>query len=100
MQAIHSGATLSQSDFENLVAQFGGTKAQADQLFQGFNTNGDGSVSYEESLNGLVNASKDESGAFAQSLFGLMDTDGSGSVSALEFGTFEAAFIKAEKVET
>jgi hypothetical protein len=99
-QAINSGAALSQTDFEKLVTQFGGTKAQADQLFQAFDTNSNGSVSNEEFLTGLANASKDGGSAVAQSLFGLMDTNGSRSVSASEFSTFETTFIKAEKVET
>ena len=95
-QAVNAGASLSHSDFEKLVAEFGGTKTQADQLFQDFDTNGDGSVSNQEFLDGLVNASKDGSSAFAQSLFKLMDADGNGSVSASEFSTFEATFIDAE----
>ncbi|BCZ85316.1 EF-hand domain-containing protein [Paraburkholderia terrae] len=98
-QAVNSGAALSQSNFETLVAKFGGTKAQADELFQYFDTNGGGLVSNGEFLDGLANASKDEGSVFSQSLFGLIDTDGSGSVSFSELDTFEATFIKAEKVE-
>ena len=93
-------ATVSQLSFDNLVSQFGGTQAQASELFQGFDTNGDGSISNEEFETGLANASQKQSSAFAQTLFELMDTDGSGSVSASEFTSFERAFLQAENSAT
>jgi Ca2+-binding EF-hand superfamily protein len=96
----HPGGSVSQSDFEKLVAQFGGTKAQADQIFQGLDINGDGSISNAEFLSGLAQTSKDESSPLAQLLLGLMNTSGSGSVSFAEFSGFETAFVEAEKAAT
>jgi hypothetical protein len=91
---ITPGGSVSQSDFENLVTQFGGTKAQADQLFQSLDTNADGSVSSEEFLDGMGSTSGDS--PVAQSLLKLMDTNGDGSVSSSEFINFEMAFAQEE----
>jgi hypothetical protein len=88
------GGSVSQSGFENLVTQFGGTKTQADQLFQSLDTNGDGSVSTDEFLDGMGSTSGDS--PVAQSLLELMDTDGSGSVNSSEFINFEMAFAQTE----
>ena len=93
----HADGAVSQSDFEKLAAQFGGTKAQADQLFQDLDTNGNGAISNEEFLNGLAKTSNGGSSPVAQSLLELMNTDGSGSVSFSEFSKFETAFVEAEK---
>jgi Ca2+-binding EF-hand superfamily protein len=90
------GGAVSQSDFEKLAAQFGGTKAQADQLFRDLDTNGDGAISNEAFLNGLAKTSKDGSSPLAQLLLGLMNTDDSGSVSFSEFSKFETAFVQVE----
>jgi hypothetical protein len=87
---------VSQAAFDKLVAQFGGTTQQAAELFQGFDTNGDGSISNAEFEAGLANALKSPSSPFAQALFGLMNTDGTGSISASEFNSFETAFLQGE----
>jgi EF-hand domain pair len=90
------GGAVLQSTFENLVDQLGGTKVQADQLFQSLDTNGDGSISNEEFLTGVANTAKDGGSPISQSLLTLMDTDGNGSVSSSEFSNFETAFAQAE----
>jgi hypothetical protein len=92
----NSDSGLSQSAFDKLVAQFGGTTQQAAELFQGFDTNGDGSISNAEFEAGLANALKNQTGTFAQALFGLMNTDGTGSISSSEFTSFETAFLQGE----
>jgi hypothetical protein len=88
-----SGVGMSLSGFQNLVAQLGGTQQQADQIFQGFDTNGDGSISNQEFENGIASALNNDSTPFAQSLFKLLDPTGSGSVSSSEFSKFEMAFL-------
>jgi hypothetical protein len=92
----HVGGAVTQAGFEKLVAQFGGTKAQADQLFTSLDTNADGSISNKEFLNALANTAKDPGSPVSQLLLGLMNTDHSGSVSLTQFGQFETAFVRAE----
>ncbi|GAB7523232.1 hypothetical protein [Paraburkholderia sp. 2C] len=90
---------VSKAEFEKLVTDFGGSKAQADQLFATFDADGDGSISHSEFLAGLAKTDTDGgSASFAQSLGQLMDQHGNhdGKVDNMEFGDFEAAFVQAE----
>lgn len=89
--------SVSQSDFEKFASKLGATKDEADQMFEAFDTNQDGSISNEEFLVGLASTLKDGSSAFAQSILQLMDTDHNGSVDASEFGAVESSFVQAEK---
>lgn len=88
---------VSQSDFEKFASQLGATKDEADQMFQAFDTNNDGSISNEEFLVGLASTLKAGSSPFAQSILRLMDTNQNGAVDASEFGAFESSFVQAEK---
>jgi hypothetical protein len=95
--------SVSKAEFERLVTDFGGTDAQADQLFATFDANGDGSLSHSEFLAGLAKTDTDGgSSPFAQSLGQLMDHHGNhdNKVDNMEFGDFEAAFVQAEAAVT
>jgi hypothetical protein len=95
------GGAVSQKDFDNVVEQqFGGTKAQADQLFAAFDGNQDGSISNSELLNELGSLSSDSTNPAAQTLLGLMDSNHDGSVDQSEFLKFETSFVQNEKVST
>lgn len=93
---LQNGA-VSQTDFETLAAQFGASKAQADQVFQQLDSNNNGSVSNSELLKALGNT--DGSGgtsASSQALLKLIDANGDGTVSGSEYLKFETAFVAAE----
>jgi EF-hand domain pair len=89
---------ISQSDFEQLLqSQFGATQSQADQLFKGFDTNDDGSISNAELLNGLAGTLNSTPTGFDQTLLSVMDTSDNGTVSQPEFTQFESAMVGIEK---
>jgi hypothetical protein len=88
---------ISQSSFEAVIKQFGGTKAQADQLFASFDTDGNGSISNSELLTGMSKTGSDPASSSSQSLLKLMDTDNGGTVNTVEFSSFEGAMVAAEK---
>jgi Ca2+-binding EF-hand superfamily protein len=93
---LQPDGTVSQSAFEKMITESGGTKAQADQLFQSLDTSGDGSISTQEFLTGIGGTSEDGNSPIDQSLLKLMDTDGDGSVSFSEFSDIEERFAQAE----
>ncbi|APR35907.1 hypothetical protein BTO02_11290 [Paraburkholderia sp. SOS3] len=96
---VRLDGSVSKAEFEKLVRDYGGSNAQADQLFNAFDANGDGSVSHSEFLAGLAKVDGDGgSSGFSQSLGQLMDHHGNhdGRVDNMEFGDFEAAFVQAE----
>jgi hypothetical protein len=88
---------ISQSAFEAVVAQFGGSKTQADQLFTAFDTNGGSSVSNIELLNAMAGTATSPNSSSAQALLKLMDSNGDGTVSSGEFLNFETGMVAAEK---
>ncbi|HTH62483.1 MAG TPA: hypothetical protein VL689_20335 [Paraburkholderia sp.] len=88
---------ISQSAFETVVAQFGGTKTQADQLFTELDANGGSSLSNTELLDTMAGTSTSPNSSSAQALLKLMDSNGDGSVSSGEFLNFETAMVAAEK---
>jgi hypothetical protein len=88
---------ISQSSFEAVIKQFGGTKAQADQLFASFDTDDSGSISHSELLTGMSRTGSDPASSSSQALLKLMDTDGGGTVNTVEFSSFEGAMVAAEK---
>jgi Ca2+-binding EF-hand superfamily protein len=95
--------SVSKSAFENLVAQYGGSAVQADQLFSSFDANGDGSISQSEFLSGIGKLTGANSNTpFAQSVGSLMDDHGNrdGVVSESEFVGFETAFLNTETATT
>jgi LysR substrate binding domain/EF-hand domain pair len=87
---------ISQSAFETATAQFGATKAQADQLFASLETNGSGTISHNDMLSVMGATSSNPSDQTEQALLKLMDTNGDGTVSSSEFLAFEKAMVAAE----
>jgi Ca2+-binding EF-hand superfamily protein len=92
-----SGDTMSQSTFESLVEKFGGTKAQADQLFSQLGGSGTATVSNAKMLQALGATSSDPTSATSQMLLGLMDANGDREVSSNEFTQFETAMVDEER---
>jgi hypothetical protein len=96
-----SGATspadgkLSEADFESVLAKYGATSTQADQLFQSIDTNDNGTLSNGELLNALGNTGSDTS--TSQGLLTLMDTNHDSVVSGSEFVTLETSLVSSEK---
>jgi hypothetical protein len=88
---------ISQSAFEAVVAQFGGSKTEADQLFTAIDTNGATSLSNSEVLNAMAGTATTPNSSSSQALLKLMDSNGDGSVSSGEFLNFETAMVTAEK---
>ncbi|MFL9918280.1 hypothetical protein PQR75_23370 [Paraburkholderia fungorum] len=88
---------ISQPAFEGVVAQFGGSKTEADQLFTAFDTSGSSSVSNIELLNAMAGTASSPNSSSAQALLNLIDSNGDGTVSSGEFLNFETAMVAAEK---
>jgi len=86
---------ISQSAFETVVAQFGGSKTQADQLYTALG--GGNSVSNGELLGALAGTTGAPNTSTEQDLLKLMDSSGDGTVSSSEFLNFETAMVAAEK---
>jgi Ca2+-binding EF-hand superfamily protein len=95
--AKSAGDTLSQSTFDSLIEKFGGTKAQADQLFSLLGDSGTGTVSNAQMLQALGATSTDPTSETSQMLLGLMDSDGDREVSSSEFTQFETAMVNEER---
>jgi len=98
-----SGATspadgeLSQANFDSVLANYGATSTQADQLFQSIDTNDNGTISNSELLNALGNTGSDSNTSTSQGLLTLMDTNHDSVVSGSEFITFETSLVSSEK---
>ncbi len=88
--------TLTESAMESLAAQFGGSKAEADQLFSLLGGTANGTVSNTQMLNALSQTSGDSGSQLSQMLMGLMDTNGNHVVSGSEFTQFETAMVNTE----
>jgi Ca2+-binding EF-hand superfamily protein len=88
---------VSKDDFSALMNQFNASNAQAAQLFQALDTDGNQSISNSELLAGLAKTA-DASDPTAQLLLATMNTNGDGSVDSAEFEEFETGFVAAEKV--
>ncbi|WP_233886360.1 EF-hand domain-containing protein [Paraburkholderia flagellata] len=98
-ELIPVDGSVSKADFERIVAQYGGSVGEADQLFSTFDANGDNSISNAELLAGLAQLN-DNGGdtTFAQTFGELVDKHGdhNGIVDNLELTDFEAAFVQVE----
>jgi Ca2+-binding EF-hand superfamily protein len=92
-----ANGTISQSDFEAVLAAFGGGKDYADQIFDSLDKDHDGSVSNAEWLHAVGSTASEPGSDTSQSLLKAMDSDGNGIVNSAEFTRFEAAMIAAEK---
>jgi hypothetical protein len=86
---------ISQSAFETVIAQFGGSKGEADQLYTALG--GGNSVSNGELLGALAGTTGSSNTSTEQDLLKLMDSNGDGTVSSSEFLNFETAMVAAEK---
>lgn len=84
---------ISKSAFETATGQFGETKAQADQLFASFNTNGSGTISQNGLLSAMAATGCNPNNATEQTLLKLMDTNGDCDLSRSEFLPFETAMV-------
>lgn len=94
------GGAITYSDFDAVMRQLGATQAQADQLKQSFDADGDHSISNDELLRGLAATSGPRgSGPDAQLLLGLMDKGGNGDrvVQQGEFLSVETMLAHAQK---
>ncbi|MBV7426590.1 MULTISPECIES: EF-hand domain-containing protein [unclassified Acidovorax] len=92
------GRSVSREDFRDLLARFGATEAQTEQLTAGFDTNKDGSISQDEFLKGLASTKGAQAGSgFSQAVMQLMDQGGNadGTVAQKEFAAFSTAFVAA-----
>lgn len=88
---------ISQPSFEAVVAQFGGSKTEADQLFTAFDTSDSSSVSNDQLLNAMASTASSPDSSSAQALLTLIDSNSDGTVSSGEFLNFETAMVAAEK---
>jgi Ca2+-binding EF-hand superfamily protein len=88
---------ISEQAFDQFALQLGATQTQANQLFKDFDTNGDGSISNAEMLQGVAGTSSDTSSSFSQTLLGLMDGHTGNPVSQQEFVQFETGMVGIEK---
>lgn len=91
------GGTVSAADFDDLMVQFGATQSQAERIRQGFDSDGDGSITNDEMLGGFAGTMK--SSPDAQMLLGLMDKNGNGDgvVQQREFSDIQTALVYAQK---
>ena len=90
---------VSRQDFQDLLARFGATEQQTQQLASRFDTDQDGSISHEEFQKGLARAAGDRANdALSQVLLGLMDAQGNGDgrVDPKELASLTGAFARAE----
>jgi Ca2+-binding EF-hand superfamily protein len=90
--------SVSREDFRDLLARFGATEAQTEQLTAGFDANKDGAISQDEFLKGLASTKGSQAGSgFSQAVMQLMDQGGNadGTVAHKEFAAFSTAFAAA-----
>jgi hypothetical protein len=88
---------LSEADFDSVLANYGATSTQANQLFQSIDTNDNGTLSNGELLNALGNTGSDGDTSTSQGLLTLMDTNHDSVVSGSEFIAFETSLASSEK---
>jgi hypothetical protein len=88
---------VSQSSFESAVAQYGGTKSEADGIFAALDGSQNGLLSNSDFLNDMSNLSNDAKGSSGQTLLNLLASAGGNTVSAGALLGFESAVEGAEK---
>ncbi len=94
------GGSVSKTDFQELLAQFGATDVQKEAIAARFDVDQDGRISHDEFLKGLAQTRGAQSTSdFSQALMQLMDKAGNadGTVAQKEFAAFATAFATAEK---
>lgn len=90
---------VSKQDFQELLASFGASDAQKEQLAAGFDANQDGAISRDEFLKGIASTSGAKGGSeLSQSLLQLVDRHGNanGVVNQAELAQLTTAFANAQ----
>lgn len=103
LSALAADRPVSKTDFQELLARFGASDAQKEQLAAGFDTNQDGAISRDEFLKGIAATSGAKgSTEFSQSLLQLVDRHGNanGVVSQTELAQLTTAFANAQLRKT
>ena len=99
LTASQADRAVSKQDFQELLASFGATDAQKEQLAAGFDTNQDGAISRDEFLKGLAATSGSKGGSeLSQSLLQVVDRHGNanGVVNQAELAQLTTAFANAQ----
>jgi hypothetical protein len=93
------GGAISASDFDQVMSHLGATQAQTDGLRQGFDSDGDGSITNDEMLRGIADLGARSNNSNSQLLLGLMDRSGNsdGVVQQGEFMGVETSLVYALK---
>jgi len=83
---LNGSKTLDQSEFEQALSAFGffPKKVELQALFKYYDINGDGSIGYEEFLNGLRDELNQRRQNMVLKAFAMMDKDGSGKISVAD----------------
>lgn len=99
LTASRADRAVSKQDFQELLASFGATDAQKEQLAAGFDANQDGAISRDEFLKGIASTSGAKGGSeLSQSLLQLVDRHGNanGVVNQTELAQLTTAFANAQ----
>lgn len=99
LTASQADRAVSKKDFQELLASFGATDAQKEQLAAGFDANQDGAISRDEFLKGVAATSGTKGGSeLSQSLLQLVDRHGNanGVVNQTELAQLTTAFANAQ----
>lgn len=99
LTASQADRAVSRQDFQELLASFGATDAQKEQLAAGFDANQDGAISRDEFLKGIASTSGAKGGSeLSQSLLQLVDRHGNanGVVNQTELAQLTTAFANAQ----
>ncbi|RFU44174.1 EF-hand domain-containing protein [Paraburkholderia sp. DHOC27] len=96
----HNGTydgSISQSDAESVIEQFGGTSTQAKQIFTALDTDQNGSLSNAELLSAISQFGSSTASTEVQALEKLLVPDGSSTLTEGALLGFESAMVAAEK---
>lgn len=99
LTASQADRAVSRKDFQELLASFGASDAQKEQLAAGFDANQDGAISRDEFLKGIAATSGTKgSTEFSQSVLQLVDRHGNanGVVNQAELAQLTTAFANAQ----
>ncbi len=99
LTASAADRAVSKKDFQELLASFGASDAQKEQLAAGFDANQDGAISRDEFLKGIASTSGAKGGSdFSQSLLQLVDRHGNANsvVNQTELAQLTTAFANAQ----
>lgn len=99
LTASQADRSVSKKDFQELLASFGATDSQKEQLAAGFDANQDGAISRDEFLKGVAATSGTKGGSeLSQSLLQLVDRHGNanGVVNQTELAQLTTAFANAQ----